>query len=483
MSGLLGEVVKKYPNRPALYYEEKCWNFREVRQEVDAWVNFLQQKIGAKQTRVALFSRNSEKLYFIILALWELDKELVFLNRHLSKEEILYQIETADVHFLLAEMDECSKLKEFPVEIIPIALPNSTEQNHSELHKKGDFSPNHTASIMFTSGTTGRPKGVVQRFCHHLSNAKATIMSMKVTPFDCWACCVPLFHVSGLSILMRQLLSGCSIRLYAKFAPETISQDLQQGNVTLISLVNVMLQELLRIYPSVGYASNFRTVLLGGSPASLELLTECQEKNIAVIQSYGMSETCSQIVALSFQDAKEKIGSSGKPLPGVQLQIRVGNREAKAFEVGEIVVKSSSIIEEYLLNNQNNACKSHMEDGWFQTGDIGYLDTEGFLYVKARLSELIISGGENIYPAEVENCVMSYPDIEEAAVIGEKDSKWGAVPVVYYRAKKQIETEKLVHFISDKLASFKVPKKYYQIEKMPRTASGKIAKRLLKKER
>lgn len=483
MSSLLGEVVKKYPNRPALYYEEKCWDFREVRQEVDEWAHFLQQRIGEKQIRVALFSRNSEKLYFIILALWELGKELVFLNRHLSKEEILYQIETADVHFLLAETEECSKLRELPVEVIPIALPKSIEQKQDELNKKVEFSQNHTASIMFTSGTTGRPKGVVQRFYHHLSNAKATVMSMKVTTFDCWACCVPLFHVSGLSILMRQLLSGCSVRLYAKFDPETISQDLEQGKVTLISLVNIMLQELLRRYPNAGYASNFRTVLLGGSPVSLELLKECQEKSIAVIQSYGMSETCSQIVALSFQDAKEKIGSSGKPLPGVQLQIRVENREAEAFEVGEIVVKSSSIIEEYLLNNQSVVCKSLMEDGWFQTGDVGYLDTEGFLYVKARLSELIISGGENIYPAEVENCVMSYPGIEEAAVIGEKNSKWGAVPVLYYCAKKPIETEKLVHFISDKLASFKVPKKYYRIEKMPRTASGKMAKRLLKKER
>lgn len=483
MSSLLGEAVKKYSNRPALYYEEKCWNFKEVRQEVDVWVDFLQQRIDAKQTRVALYSRNSEKLYFVVLALWELGKELVFLNRHLSKEEILYQIEIADVHFLLAEKDEYSKLKEFPVEVMPIALPKNIERNQNKLDKKVEFDPDHTASIMFTSGTTGKPKGVVQRFCHHLSNAKATVMSMKVTSLDCWACCVPLFHVSGLSILMRQLLSGCSIRLYAKFNPEIISADLQQGKATLISLVNVMLQELLSMYPRAGYASDFRTVLLGGSPVSLALLKECQEKNIAVIQSYGMSETCSQIVALSFQDAKEKIGSSGKPLPGVQLQIRVKNREADAFEVGEIVVKSSSIIEEYLLNSSTVACKSRMEDGWFETGDVGYLDAEGFLYVKARLSELIISGGENIYPAEVENCVMSYPGIEEAAVIGEKNWKWGAVPVLYYSAKKKIEIEKLTSFISGKLASFKVPKKYYQIEKLPRTASGKIAKRLLKKER
>ena len=223
----------------------------------------------------------------------------------------------------------------------------------------------------------------------------------------------------------------------------------------------------------------FRCMLLGGGPASLSLLEECVAKNIPVYQTYGMTETSSQIVTLSPEDSIRKLGSAGKSLFPSQLKIMTEDkREAVACEAGEIMVKGPNVTSGYL--NREEASRKDIQDGWLHTGDIGYLDEEGFLFVLDRRSDLIISGGENIYPAEIEGVLTSHPAVMDAGVIGREDDKWGEVPAAFIVQRASVTSDDLLQFCKEKLAKYKIPKYFYFIDEIPRNASKKILRRELR---
>ena len=216
-------------------------------------------------------------------------------------------------------------------------------------------------------------------------------------------------------------------------------------------------------------------MLLGGGPAALPLLEECVRKEIPVFQTYGMTETSSQIVTLSPEDSLRKLGSAGKPLFPSQIKIIMdGDREAGRLETGEIVVKGPNVTLGYLNKNEE------LKDGWVHTGDMGYFDEEGFLFVLDRRSDLIISGGENIYPAEIEGVLNSHPFIRESGVIGKKDDQWGEIPIAFIVGSRSITKEEISEYCLEKLAKYKVPKEIYFISEIPRNASKKILRRQLR---
>ncbi|WP_207694383.1 O-succinylbenzoate-CoA ligase [Enterococcus sp. DIV0212c] len=483
MSSWLQKQVNERPDHPAFYWQDEAWSFAEVAQEVKQWVTEFSSKIPKAEKRIGLFSRNSKEMYFSILALWELNKELVLLNTHLSLQELHYQLTDASVNLVVVSTESLPFIAELkPVTIVEMRRSSSVET--SLIENESIYQLEDTASIMYTSGTTGNPKGVVQCFSNHRASALATQENMAITADDCWLCSVPLFHISGLSIIIRQLVLGCSFRLYNNFDAKTVTNDLVEGRGSVISVVAVMLQELLENYPKTGYSSNFKAMLLGGGPISPKALEKCESFGIPVIQSYGMTETCSQVVALSFEDAANKIGSAGKPLMGMAIKI-VDNKEQQLQpnEVGEILLKGENVVRQYLNGEQWQTVK-WTADGWFKTGDMGYLDEDGYLYLVSRLSELIISGGENIYPTEIEHVLQEFSGVKEVAVVGEVDEKWGAVPVAYIVGEPTITVEKINTFATNYLAKYKLPKRIYLCHSLPKTASGKLAKhRLTTRER
>ena len=476
MQSWLQHQVNKRPNQPAFYWQEETWTFSEINNEVKKWQAKFASEIPENEQRVALFSRNSKECYFSILALWELGKEILFLNTLLSVKEIDYQLIDANVNTIIVAADYQSQLttlstyRKIELCLVSNDKPSSLVTNRLQ---------SNVASIMYTSGTTGNPKGVIQCFDNHLASALATQENMEITDQDCWLCSVPLFHISGLSIIVRQLVLGCSIRLYPMFDAKKVTEDLVQGKGTVISVVATTLLELLTIYPEKGYSSKFKGCLLGGGPISTQALEQCETFGIPVIQSYGMTETCSQIVALQFADASQHRGSAGKPLKGISLKIvDEEERILAANQIGEILVKGKNVIKNY-LNEASWKTEKWTTDGWFKTGDMGYLDEAGYLYLVSRLSELIISGGENIYPTEVEHILLEMPEISEIAIVGEKNLKWGAVPVAYVVGDHSLTVEKIHAFTKHSLAKFKQPKRLYFCEQLPKTASGKVAKHRL----
>ena len=476
----LNKQVQKRPDHPAFYFQDESWTFLEVQQEVSHWVATYQQVLAPEEKRVALFSKNSKELYFSILALWELGKELLFLNTHLTLAELTFQLKDAQVKTIIGAPETQALLEEISFVDVQPMVKKQHSLSHQEFQQPSDLES--VASIMYTSGTTGQPKGVLQRFKNHLASARGTQENMGITAEDCWLCAVPLFHISGLSIVVRQLVLGCSIRLYDKFDEQQVTQDLQEGRGTVISVVATMLQQLLSVYPEAGYSASFKGMLLGGGPIAPDKLAQCEEKGIPVIQSYGMTETCSQVVALKFEDAALKIGSAGQPLKDMQIKIvdELGQEQPEK-QVGEILLKGPNVVSGYLNQRQPEKWTA---DGWFKTGDMGYLDAQGYLYLVSRLSELIISGGENIYPTEVEQVLQAITGIKAAAVVGEPDAQWGAVPVAYVISDQEITLAQIQDQCSRKLAKYKRPKRIYFCHSFPQTASGKIAKhRFMTEER
>lgn len=246
-----------------------------------------------------------------------------------------------------------------------------------------------------------------------------------------------------------------------------------------MSVVSAMLSGMMNELGEDAYPGHFRCMLLGGGPAPQVLLEKCRDRDIPVFQTYGMSETASQIVTLAPENMLDKLGSAGKPLFPAELRIEQNGETAAPGEVGEIVVRGPNVTSGYL--HREKETKKAIRDGWLYSGDLGYVDEEGFLYVLDRRKDLIISGGENVYPAEVEAVLLAHPDVIDAGVTGVEDERWGQVPVAFVSISEDAEFDEggIISFCGDRLARYKVPSRVYPVKELPRNASKKLLRRKL----
>jgi O-succinylbenzoic acid--CoA ligase len=335
------------------------------------------------------------------------------------------------------------------------------------------------ATVVYTSGTTGRPKGAMLTFGNHWWSAVGSALNLGVHEDDRWLAVLPLFHVGGLSILVRSVVYGITAVVQARFEPAEANRVIDEEGVTTVSVVSAMLQRMLDERGPRPYPPSLRCVLLGGGPAPRPLLEACAERGVPVVQTYGLTETASQVATLAPADALRKLGSAGKALLPAELRVVKRGREAAPGEVGEIVVRGPSLAIGY-VNCPDETAKA-IRDGWLQTGDLGYLDDEGYLYVVDRRDDLIISGGENVYPAEVEASLLAHPDVAQAGVRGVPDERWGQVvgAVVVLRPGSAPTADQLRAFCRERLAGYKVPAVIRFAESLPRNAAGKLLRRTL----
>lgn len=482
MTGILPNLLKNRayltPNREAIVFKDKRLTFKELYERAYHQAGILAGYGVSELEFVGFLVKNDLETVINLLAIQVIGAKAVLLNNRLTANELIYQINDAKVKFLITAKDfeEKAEIMEKESFVIIINQDQMDESKYINPIEKEHVDLNEVCSIMYTSGTTGAPKGVIQTYGNHWWSSVGNALNAGLAENETWLCTVPLFHISGYSILMRSLIYGMKIVLHEHFNEKQVLVDIQMEKVTIMSVVSTMLQRIERITEEK-FPEYFRYMLLGGGPVSVELLTRCMKKGIPVYYSYGMTETSSQIVTLSPDDSLRKIGSAGKPLFPAQLRIiGVTGEEVPVNEVGEINVFGPNVSKGYLNR------EAHLQNGWFPTGDIGYKDSEGFLYVLDRRADLIISGGENIYPAEVEAVISEIKGIKEAAVIGITNSDWGQVPVAFIvkEENSSITKSEIWKVCETLLAKYKIPKQIFIIPEVPRNAAGKILRRTLR---
>ncbi|WP_230130296.1 o-succinylbenzoate--CoA ligase [Bacillus sp. CECT 9360] len=473
------------PNRVAVEFKNKLYTFNEL----DAMAEETAGKLVATGFQAgdvcALLVRNHIDSVVMIHALFYLGTKIVFLNNRLTPKELSWQLADSGSKWLVSEKHFHEKLVEIKKQSSGVFIAKMEEirliTTLNEANIQEEFILQDTATIMYTSGTTGNPKGVIQTFGNHWWSAMGSMLNLGLSEDDCWFCGVPIFHISGLSILMRSVIYGMKVILVERFEEDEANAMIQQKGVTIISVVTAMLNRMLVALGNETYPESFRCMLLGGGPAPKSMLEACKDKGIPVYQTYGMTETSSQIVTLVPEYSLIKIGSAGKPLFPSRLKIEIDGRPAGTEEPGEIVVSGPNVTSSYL--NREAETKKAIKDGWLYTGDIGYLDDDGFLYVLDRRADLIISGGENVYPAEIESVISQHPAVFEAGVSAKADERWGQVPVAFVVTHEEARTneKELIAYCREHLASYKVPNQVIFCDALPRNASNKLSRRELKK--
>ncbi|MDR2240921.1 MAG: AMP-binding protein [Zoogloeaceae bacterium] len=337
--------------------------------------------------------------------------------------------------------------------------------------------------LCYTSGSTGKPKGVVLTQEAIDCNADNSADMHGLRADDRVLTVLPMFHVGGLNIQTTPALrAGCTLVLHPRFEPDATLDAIEREGITL-TLIVPAIADMLIASPRWADAdlSGLRMMSIGSSIVPIRLIEAVQSRGVPMTQVYGATETCPIAAYLKRDEALRKVGSTGRAALRCELRI-AGNDDAElpVGQTGEILVKGRNLFSGYWRNPEASAAA--FVDGWYRSGDIGWLDGEGFLTVVGRKKEMIISGGENIYPAELENVLIQCEDVLEAAVVGRADPRWGeiAVAVIVPKPGRQLAAEAILNLFEGRLARYKHPKDVIFIETLPKTALGKVRKEELR---
>jgi len=460
------------PHRIALSFRGRDWTFAEL----DTAVNRLARQLASAGVvagdRVATLLHNGAHAAMLPHALLRLSATLVPLNVRLSPTECAWQIEDVDPRIVIIEEGTRALVAASKAPSIDDETLTSSKQGNVDLQLS--HRADHIAAIIYTSGTTGQPKGAMLTLSNFWWSATGSALNLGVNEDDRWIACLPLFHVGGLSIVFRSAIYGTRVVVHEGFDAREVNSEIHRG-ATLVSVVSVMLERMLDDPDNREFPTTFRCALLGGGPAPRILLERCSHAGIPVAPTYGLTETCSQAATLSPADSERKLGSAGKPLHPNEIRIDA----ARSGDEGEILVRGPIVMAGYFKQPEETV--RALADGWLHTGDIGRLDEEGFLYVLDRRDDLIITGGENVYPAEVESALLAHEAVVEAAVIGLPDLTWGQRVVAVVRKLSEVEEGELTAHCRMLLAAYKVPREFrFVTDPLPRTASGKLRRSLLR---
>ncbi len=489
----------------AVYHASGKLTYAELQASAHRIANGLIHEGFGPGTRIGYLGKNDARYYQLVFGCalsrtvltpisWRLNvREIIWLLSDFDAEALIISADFIDL--LPAIRDTCKKLKLVLVLEGPTDLLQGFDDwknAYSDENPGLDIHPGDDLLQMHTSGTTGNPKGAVLTHANQLG-ANRSIESGALGPWnedDILLVCLPLFHSGGTCFSLHSLYSGGSIYLCKEAHPELILEGFERSPVTKMSGVPAVYQFLLQ-HPgfSPEKVASLQHCYYGGAPITVALLKRClNELGGQFVQLFGMTESSTQAAALAPEDHDDKrphlLESCGKVLPGMEMRIvdPETGRNCGPKEVGEIWLKGTSIMRGYYKRPEQTA--EVLIDGWYRTGDAGYLDDEGFLFIKDRLKDMIISGGENVYPAEVETVIADHPAVLEVAVIGVPSEKWGEEVKAFVVLHKGASTspKEVIAFTRDRLAHYKCPKSIEIVNALPRSGTGKLLKRVLREE-
>jgi acyl-CoA synthetase (AMP-forming)/AMP-acid ligase II len=506
------------PDRTAIAFEGKRYSYAELKERVNRLADSLSRLGLKKGERAAIVEVNCNEYVEACFATAKLGGIFVPLNFRIQQDELKYLLNKAEPKILFVGTryvdmvsSVCSQLLSVK-HFIVIGGKYEGMLSYDELIASGSpeektfatMADEDTAILMFTAGTTGFPKGVPQD-----SNSYSTYVLANVDPPDMEAppetnvLCMPLYHVAGMQALMAGIYGGRTIALMRQFEEKEWFETVQREKATRVMVVPTMLKRIVD-YPDFDKydLSSIKVVTYGAAACPYEVLKKAIEcfPGRALINAFGGTETSSTIATLRAEDQiitgketeaeREKklrrlASSIGLPLEDVEIQVRDENgKELPARKIGEIVVRGPRIMKGYWKDEEKTK-EAFTPDGWYRTGDLGYKDEEGYIYLTGRGDDVIVRGGENIGPDEVESVLYSHPKVEEAAVIGVKDIEWGQQVRAIVRLKKGVTATEpeIIDFCRSRLAGFKRPTSVVFVKKeLPKTATGKVLRRVLREK-
>jgi fatty-acyl-CoA synthase len=480
------------PEKVALHYAGRSLTYAAMAERIRAAARALKSELGVgRGDRVAILSTNHPDYLVLLYACVRLGALLVPLNWRLAVPEQLFILADASPKVLLLQdafAELATALNEQQSDIRICRLAESGADTFETLLNEGrgdDRNPHVDLSsallLVYTSGTTGRPKGAVLRQDALFWNAVMSQHMHDLTAADHVLTVLPMFHVGGLNILTTPALQiGASVTLHARFAPDATLRAFGAERPTLVVLVPATIQALIEhpLWPSAQLAS-LRAVTTGSTQVPQILIDALTARGVKVLQVYGSTETAPIAIYTRIGGYLAREGSTG--LPGLCCDARIvdeSGREVSPGSPGEVVMRGPNVFFEYWGNAPATA--EALREGWYYSGDVGTRDADGYFTIIDRKKNMIISGGENIYAAEVERVLHEHPAVAEAAVIGRSDPKWQEVPVAYVVRKEAVSADAIIRHVGAQLARFKVPREVVFVDALPRNALGKVQHFLLR---
>jgi len=500
---LVENQAEKYNDKVFLYWQDDTVSYSQINELTNKVANFLYDLGIRKGDKVSVYLPNMPEYVYLYLGIPKIGAVTGPVNALFKPREVKFVVGHSEakalvtIPKLMPLVNEIKKDLPNLKHVIVIGEPVEGTLNFTELMNKASAEAppaveiderEDSAAILYTSGTTGFPKGVLQTHFNIRRNAEMIKDFLKAGEDYRFMLILPLFHVNAQIVtIMGPFTIGASCILTPGFSAQTHWETVAKYKASTFSCVPTVLSILLRMPHENLDLSSLKFIICGAAPLPVEVFREFEKTfNCKIVEGYGLTEgTCASSVnpLPTETEDKRKIGSIGIPLPGNEMKIvdNDGN-DVPPNTKGEIIVKGDNIMKEYFKNPEANA--ETLKGDWLYTGDIGYMDDDGFFYITDRKKDMIIRGGENIYPREIEEVLYSHPDVSLATVIGIRDKIYGELPKAFIVLKegKSVSDEEIIEYCKKNLADFKVPK-YVEIrDDLPKTPTGKIMKQPLREE-
>ncbi|NRD46645.1 o-succinylbenzoate--CoA ligase [Corallococcus exiguus] len=468
------EGARLHPHAEALRFTGQTWTFHALDAEVTRWTEALAARGIGQGDRVALLSTSHPSVTFLFWALGRVGAIFAPLNARLTPTELMPLLEDVEPRLTLALGALRDRLPE--AEVLESLIEGVAVQSVPERAWDADTA----RVILFTSGTTGRSKGVVLTEGAFRASCRASAANLGAHPAPRWLGTLPLFHVGGLAMLTRTAYEGGCLLLHERFDADAVNRAIDTEGASHASFVATTLERVLDARQDRTLPATFQCALIGGGPVPTALLTRARAAGLLALQTYGLTEACSQVTTERPSEADGR--TAGPPLPG--LEVRIVGTEGETLgegHEGDVEVRGPTLMARYW--RQRDATRDAFHDGWLRTRDVGVLDAKGRLTLLSRRTDLIVRGGENLYPAEIEAVLANHPAIAESAVVGVPEPHWGEVPVAFVVMRPgHTLPEDLDAWCRQSLARFKVPTRFVAVETLPRNAMSKVERSVLRKQ-
>ena len=489
------QVIKQAelnPSDTAIIFEGAKRTYGEFAQRVRSLAGLLRGAGVCVGDRVGFLGFNQPSFIETMFATVSLGAIFVPLNFRLTGEELAFIIDDAGVHSLIVDPDlipvvesvrerlPCRRFYSVHGALDGFACLEQGLSVAAPVSEIATSSPHDMLLIMYTSGTTGLPKGAMLTHGNIVWNNVNASLAFGANKSDVLLTAAPLFHIGGLNVMtISAFQMGSPLVLLRHFDPEAVLDAIEEHSVTHMFGAPAMFLFMAQ-HPTFAARdlSSIEILIVGAAPCPESLISLYGQRGISFCQGYGLTETSPFASFLGPQKCLEKLGSAG--LPPVHTELRIVDNDNVAVgpdERGEICIKGPNIMKGY-WNRPEATANAIDEMGWFHSGDVGYIDEEGYLYICDRLKDMVITGGENVYPAEVESVLFEHPAITEVAVIGLPDEKWGeaVTAVAAVTGGSDLTLEGLRDFAVAKLARYKLPSRLHIVEALPRNPAGKVLK-------